>query len=159
MEKQRMTMVTSHKQLLSIMVLYVGTLCIFSSPSLEIDPQVPIRMQHCMINFSPHLAAARRLNDASGNKVFQVEGKTYVYINEKKTWTKARTACKALGGDLASILSYEEYDKIKEILTNATECKYIWIGAERTGVNVSIELIVAKIFEFFSSYRFFSLIT
>merc|ERR1711942_34961 len=82
-----------------------------------------------------HDNAARRLNDALGigNKVFPVEGKTYVYINEKKTWTKARTACKALGGDLASILSYEEYDKIKEILTNATECKYIWIGAERTG--------------------------
>ena len=118
-------------------------------------------MQHCMINFSPHLAAARRLNDALGigNKVFPVEGKTYVYINEKKTWTKARTACKALGGDLASILSYEEYDKIKEILTNATECNYIWIGAKRTGVNVSIELIVAKIFKLFFSYRFFSLIT
>merc|ERR1712002_43355 len=77
---------------------------------------------------------AKRLNDAADSKVFQVKGKTYVYIHRKETWENARTACQGLGGDfklngdLASILSYKEYDRILDKLPT-DECDYIWIGA------------------------------
>ena len=84
-----------------------------------------------MFYFSWHLTVAKRLNEDAGEKVIQVQGKTYVFINRKETWENARTACKALSGgvdgDLASIPLYKDIDLISKKLS-ANTCKKMWVG-------------------------------
>merc|ERR1712168_500198 len=80
-----------------------------------------------------HGNVAKRLNGDAGNNIFQVQGKTYVFINKKVTWENARAACQDLSGDimvegdLASIPLYKDIDLIAQKL-EANGCKTMWVG-------------------------------
>jgi len=63
-------------------------------------------------------------------KTFAVNGKTYVYVNERKTWDEARQSCKGLGGDLASLPSIELNDAVVANLKSIEKKpRYMWVGA------------------------------
>jgi len=75
------------------------------------------------------------------HKIFEVAGKTYVRVesygwevrfSDKLNWYTARERCQRLGykhGDLASIPTYEEFEKVtREMHMEDSRCKYTWIG-------------------------------
>merc|ERR1712042_302688 len=72
-------------------------------------------------------------------KFFQVMGKSYVLSEDTiSTFEGAREFCKNMGGDLASALSYKEYDSIVDHLETADyKNKFIWVGFKRTGEDKS----------------------
>merc|ERR1712126_22365 len=72
-------------------------------------------------------------------KFFQAMGKSYVLSEDTiSTFEGAREFCKNMGGDLASALSYKEYDSIVDHLETADyKNKFIWVGFKRTGEDKS----------------------
>jgi len=74
----------------------------------------------------------KRAADVSVQKTFKVEGKFYIFINQKKSFDQARSVCNELGGDLASILSYKEFDGIISKLELISK-KLVWVGAKLRG--------------------------
>ena len=81
-------------------------------------------------------------------KFFQVMGKSYVLSEDTiSTFEGAREFCKNMGGDLASALSYKEYDSIvKDHLETADyKNKFIWVGFKRTGEDKSSNKIKADV--------------
>jgi len=83
------------------------------------------------------IALSHRLSAAASN-TFTIEGTTYKYFDVKKRadWRTARTNCLELGGDLAAILSYGEYEKIaKNLLFQLYKYDVMWVGAKRQGDN------------------------
>ena len=55
---------------------------------------------------------------------------TYVYriFKEQLNWHNARAKCKLHGGDLASVTSAEEKEKIRKLLSSFTNTVWLWIG-------------------------------
>jgi len=81
---------------------------------------------------STALRQRRDLSQAGDGKTktFAVNGKTYVYVNERKTWDEARQSCKGLGGDLASLPSIELNDAVVANLKSIEKKpRYMWVGA------------------------------
>merc|ERR1712126_127920 len=85
----------------------------------------------------------KRQDDQTVTKMFRVGGKSYVLGLEAKTWQEARAACKNLGGDLASSISYKEFDGIVAA-AKASKTKdnpknkwafCVWVGAYRNKGN------------------------
>lgn len=70
-----------------------------------------------ILSFDP-ISEKRRANIASpsNDKRFAVECRQYVYVKTAKRWDEARKQCKVLGGDLAVITTYKEFDAIAEQL-------------------------------------------
>merc|ERR1712042_222709 len=68
-----------------------------------------------------------------------VNGKKVLSEDTISTFEGAREFCKNMGGDLASALSYKEYDSIvKDHLETADyKNKFIWVGFKRTGEDKS----------------------
>merc|ERR1711970_1017410 len=76
----------------------------------------------------------------NSEKSFVVQGKRYTYVAKKKDWEGARRTCQKRGGDLAIILSDEEFDGIvKQIpyVPNGpiTDPSYIYVGARYNNSN------------------------
>jgi len=81
--------------------------------------------------------SVKRQDDQVVTKMFRVEDKTYNLILERKGWQSARAACQDLGGDLASPISYSEFDGIVAAIRSVRiqgplpEARCFWIGAYR----------------------------
>ena len=83
------------------------------------------------------------------HKVFKVMGKTYVRIEQKLNWYEAREKCQQLGkeqqlgfsnGDLASMPTYEEFDKVSKAeemhMEYRADCyPKSWIGLKTNGTD------------------------
>lgn len=68
------------------------------------------------------------LRPTNGLDVVERRGRLYLLVREKKTWTQARAACQALGGDLACINSRAEHRFIYEEITQGQNV-ITWVGA------------------------------
>ena len=75
----------------------------------------------------------KRAADVSVQNTFKVEGKVYFFINQLKTFDEARSVCKKLGGDLASSLSYKEFDAVTAKLKLLGSGALVYAGAKMQG--------------------------
>merc|ERR1711951_52409 len=69
-------------------------------------------------------------------KSFSIIGKFYMLSEDPiPSFTAARTFCQNLHGDLASALSYEEFDLLVKhhLVPDDFRDEYIWVGAKRSG--------------------------
>ena len=63
-----------------------------------------------------------------------VSGKAYLYLPSKLNWNDAREACRDLGGDLAVIGTYREFEEIiPSLVQYNTHGGLIWVGAKLRG--------------------------
>jgi len=67
------------------------------------------------------------------SKTFTVGDMTYKFVDKELNWLSARRKCLDLGGDLAVILSYAEFDQVAKILLAAMHKSVVWLGAHRIG--------------------------
>ena len=74
-------------------------------------------------------------------KVFNGFGKSYVYSNKKSTWNDSRDHCESIGGDLASIYSYKEFQFILKSMAGVGT-RY-WLSGRKTGDNAAGKEIFA----------------
>jgi len=59
-------------------------------------------------------------------------GKAFLIVEEKNTWQEARTACQQIGGDLAKLNNYEDYDLINSFY-KSEDYTWFWIGGYQGG--------------------------
>ena len=61
-----------------------------------------------------------------------------MHFHVKKTWTEARKECQGMGADLASPLSYNEFDEIIASIQETDERRVVtvWIGARLNGTDI-----------------------
>merc|ERR1712121_463245 len=85
----------------------------------------------------------KRQDDQSVTKAFSVGWKSYVLVLGSKGWNAARTACQDIGGDLASPISYKEFDGIVAAVKSSRatgDAQYVWVGASKTGDDITTGL-------------------
>ena len=79
----------------------------------------------------------KRENDYSGiNRMFLANGKTYFLIKEAKSWDNARRTCQGLGGDLAVVMSYNDFDALgRKLFSEGLLEKGVWpwVGGKING--------------------------
>jgi len=56
--------------------------------------------------------------------------KKYIYVTKSTAWSNAQGICKKKGGDLASFLSYAEFDKVTKKFAYEIQWSYPWVGAK-----------------------------
>jgi len=113
-----------------LFAVVIGTAFVMSDPVTEGDERA----------IRKHV----RESDETVNKVFQgLKGKTYILFTEKKTMSNARATCQALGGDLAVLLSYKEFDAVAQNVKHAMSedankegGDWIFVGAQLYGVDL-----------------------
>merc|ERR1711974_404716 len=67
----------------------------------------------------------------STDKEITIGKKKYKYVNSPlQNWHTARGKCKNLGGDLASFLSYAEFDKVAKAFAWEIHYSHPWVGAK-----------------------------
>jgi len=66
-----------------------------------------------------------RLSDAS----YTIGKKKYVYQSKGMAWSTARTKCMEQGGDLASFLSYAEFEEVVQKFWRYIHRGNMWVGA------------------------------
>merc|ERR1712236_67551 len=74
---------------------------------------------------------------AAASNTWSVQlGATYVVVKNSKTinWEAAQSACKATGGDLATLPSYKAIDAIASGYASK-KGDYFWIGAKNSAKN------------------------
>jgi len=69
---------------------------------------------------------SKRLAD----KTITTGKKKYVYVAKGLAWSSARGKCKQLGGDLASFLSYAEFNEVVEKFAWEIHNSSPWVGAK-----------------------------
>jgi len=67
------------------------------------------------------------------SKTFTVGDMTYKFVDKPQNWDNARRKCLDMGGDLAVILSYAEFDQVAKILLAALHKSNLWLGARKIG--------------------------
>jgi len=68
---------------------------------------------------------------ASSDKEITIGKKKYKYVaSSSQTWHNARGKCKNLGGDLASFLSYAEFDEVAKKFAYEIHSNVPWVGAK-----------------------------
>merc|ERR1712168_641743 len=75
----------------------------------------------------------KRQDDQSVTKAFSVGCKSYVLVLGSTGWNAARLACQGIGGDLASPISYKEFDGIVAAVKSSRatgDAQYVWVGAK-----------------------------
>merc|ERR1712168_1098436 len=75
----------------------------------------------------------KRQDDQSVTKAFSVGWKSYVLVLGSRGWNAARTACQNVGGDLASLISYKEFDGIVAAVKSSRatgDAQNVWVGAK-----------------------------
>jgi len=73
-----------------------------------------------------------RAKDVSA-KPFQVGCKSYVVIKESLFWDEGRQKCNELGGDLASVFTYKEFEGMIQNIRFDKVRWWIWLGGQLKG--------------------------
>jgi len=78
--------------------------------------------------------------EADGNGPLVVEtveaGKVFLVVKERRTWKDARAACKRMGGDLAELPYYKDFERLNSI-SESEDYHWFWLGGylNETGPN------------------------
>ena len=59
------------------------------------------------------------------------ESLPYTVVEQRVTWSEAKTYCEAWGGRLAQPHSQKEHDRIKSKLSNINEFRQYWFGLRK----------------------------
>jgi len=108
---------------------------------------------------SYRLQAAANANAKDYSKTFTVGDMTYKFVDKPQNWDNARRKCLDMGGDLAVILSYAEFDQVAKILLAALHKSDLWLGARKIGSDyktswhwVTYEPLSTKFRKWYNSY-------
>lgn len=82
-----------------------------------------------------------------GVKEAELNGHTYVLVDESMTWEDAKAYCEEKGGYLATITSQEEQDLIVDLIANGSKEQY-WLGATDAGHEGYFRWITGEPFDF-----------
>ncbi|KAM7410989.1 hypothetical protein PAMA_021115 [Pampus argenteus] len=109
------------------------------------EPNNYLYAEHCMeMNFEAALSSCSQSCPVGWT---QVGSRCYKFESAEKEWVEAELACIALGGNLASIRTAEDYAILREVVNKATgKDKASWIGGY-DAVKVS-DLPINKLYTF-----------